>query len=128
VFSTDIFLTALHIKAEVMRWVYTSGTKKKRPLPSPVRSTKSSHGGFLSTFSSFFSASGASTPQRAVTPLPVEPVVEMDPLTVTETQVTLSVFSADVDVKLSTKMSAELHRSTKKNPPSKLKYELIYVS
>lgn len=40
---------------------------------------------------------------------------------------TLSVFSAEVDVKLNMKMASELHRSTKKNPPSKLKYELIYV-
>jgi hypothetical protein len=108
--------------------VYTAGTKKKK-LPQPdVKANKSSHGGLLSTFSSFFSASGASTPQRIVTPLPAEPVVDIDPLTVTETRVTLSVFSADVDVRLSTKMSAELHRSTKKNPPSKLKFELIYVS
>lgn len=111
-----------------MRWVYSAGTKKKKPLPFPMKSSKSSHGGFLSTFSSFFSTSGVSSPQRSITPLPAEPEVDIDPLTVTETQVTLSVFSVDVDVKLSTKMSTELHRSTKKNPPSKLKYELIYVS
>lgn len=80
----------------------------------------------MSTFSSFFS-SGGSTPQRVVTPLPIEPVAEIDQLKVTETRVTLSVFSAEVDVKLNVKMASELHRSTKKNPPSKLKYELIYV-
>ena len=126
--SLTIFLPALHIKAEVVRWVYAAGTKKKKLLPIVTKPSKPSHGGFLSTFSSFFNTSGASTPQRVVTPLPAEPVVETDPLTVTETQVTLSVFSADVDVRLSTKMSADLHRSTKKNPPSKLKFELIYVS
>lgn len=113
-----------------MRWVYSAGTTKK-PKPSPVatKTNKSTaSGGFLSTFSSFFNTSGGSTPQRTVTPLPVEPVVEIDPLMVTETQVTLSVFSVDVDVRLNTKMTNELHRSTKKNPPSKLKFELIYVS
>jgi hypothetical protein len=122
-------LSALHIKAEVMRWVYTAGTKKKNLAAPAIKPSKSSHGsGFLSTFSSFFSTSGASTPQRILTPLPAEPVIEIDPLTVIETQVTLSVFSVDIDVRLSTKMSTELHRSTKKNPPSKMKYELIYVS
>jgi len=126
--SLITYLPALHIKADVMRWVYAAGTTKKKPLPTITRPNKVSHGGFLSTFSSFFSTSGASTPQRVVTPLPAEPVVEVDPLTGIESQVTLSIFSADVDVRLSTKMSTELHRSTKKNPPSKLTFQLIYVS
>ena len=52
----------------------------------------------------------------------------MDPMVVNETNITLSIFSADVNVRLDKKMATELHRSTKKNPPSKLKYELIYVS
>lgn len=125
---SDRPLLALHIKAEVMRWVYTAGTEKPRNIsPLALKPSKSSHGGFLSTFSSFFNTSGASTPQRAVTPVPVKPIIEIDPLTVIETQVALSVFSVDVDVRLTTKMATELHRSTKKNPPSKLKYELIYV-
>lgn len=52
----------------------------------------------------------------------------LDPLTVTKTSVTLAIYSADVDVRLDKKIAVELHRSTKKNPPSRLKYELIYVS
>ena len=118
---------ALHIKAEVMRWVYTSGTTKKpKLLPTPTKQIKSP-GGFWGGLSAFLN-SGANTPQRVPTPLPAEPDVGVDSLSVTDTQVTLSVFSADVNVQLSTQMNAELHRSTKKNPPSKLKYELIYVS
>lgn len=110
-----------------MRWVYASGTTKKpKLLVTPTKQNKSP-GGFWGGLSAFLS-NGANTPQRIPTPLPAEPDVGVDPLSVTDTQVTLSVFSADVNVQLSTKMSAELHRSTKKNPPSKLKYELIYVS
>jgi len=48
-------------------------------------------------------------------------------LEVGQSSVVLTIFTAEVDVKLSEKMSAELHRSTKKNPPRALKYELIYV-
>ena len=48
-------------------------------------------------------------------------------LEVGQSSVMLSIFTAEVDVKLSEKISAELHRSTKKNPPRALKYELIYV-
>ena len=48
-------------------------------------------------------------------------------LEVDQSSVELSIFTADVDVKLSPKVSAEIHRSTKKNPPRVLKYELIYV-
>jgi len=39
----------------------------------------------------------------------------------------LSIFSATVEVKLMKKMIDELERSTKKKTPSKLKIELIYV-
>ena len=120
-----LLLLALHIKAEAMRWVCAEGTKKKKTLLAVEWPSKPSHGGFRSTF---FGTSGASTPQRVVTPLPPEPVVEIYPPTVTETQVKLSIFSADVNVRLSTKMSTELRRSTKKNPPNKLKFEFIYVS
>ena len=41
--------------------------------------------------------------------------------------VVLTIFAANVDVRLDKKMTAELLRSTKKNPPSRLRYELIYV-
>ncbi|KAF7975917.1 hypothetical protein HWV62_8178 [Athelia sp. TMB] len=127
--ATGIKSTSLHIKAEVMRWVYISGTQKpQKPTLAPPKPSGPARGGFLATFSSFFNSGGANTPQRAVTPVPEQPVVEVDPLTVTETQVTLLVYSVDVDVKLPAKLATELHRSTKKNPPSKLKYELIYTA
>jgi len=44
-----------------------------------------------------------------------------------EADMSLSRFSATVKVKLEKKMTDELERSTKKKPPSKLKFELIYV-
>ena len=48
-------------------------------------------------------------------------------LTVHELNVTLAVFSAEVDVRLDERMKKELLRATKKNPPTTMKYELIYV-
>lgn len=123
----NLYCPALHIKAEVMRWVYSSGSEKK-PKPRPVPLKLSKPAGAGSFFSSLFtSLSGNATPQRSITPLPVVEKV-VDPLTINETSVSLSIFSADVDVRLNKKVAAELHRSTKKNPPNKLKYDLIYVS
>lgn len=52
---------------------------------------------------------------------------EAKSLQVGRSQVVLAVFTAEVDVRLSQKISTELYRSTKKNPPRTLKYELIYV-
>jgi hypothetical protein len=116
--------TALHIKAEVMQCVYSAGTEKPPPPPpQPVLKSLKLNGGF---FSSLFST--RSTPQRDVVSLPIYQADPVDPLTINETSVALSIFSADVDVSLEKKMAIELHRSTKKNPPRKLKYELIYVS
>ncbi|TFK75311.1 hypothetical protein BDN72DRAFT_892280 [Pluteus cervinus] len=114
--------TSLHIKAEIMRWVYKSGSEK----PQLVAKTKPvKEGSFL--FSLFTSFAGSSTPQRAPTPLPPqEPDVNL--LTYADTSVALSVFSADIESRLEKKIAAELYRSTKKNPPTKLKYELIYTA
>lgn len=104
-----------------MRWVYSVGSEKPAPVASkPAKS----QGGF---FSSLFGL-GSSTPQRAGTPQPVTPAPEVDLTEINESSVRLSIFAANVDVKLDKKMTAELLRSTKKNPPSKVKFELIYVS
>ncbi|PBK91347.1 hypothetical protein ARMGADRAFT_1013798 [Armillaria gallica] len=108
--------TPLHISAQVMQWVYTSSSDK----PSAARSVKPQvHSGFFSSLFTNFVGS--------VTPPPEEPKAVIDPRQIRVTSVALSIFSADVDVRLDKKLSAELHRSTKKNPPGKLKYELIYT-
>lgn len=109
-----------------MRGVYASGTEKPPPPSAMQKSNKPTTQGnfFSSLFSSF---AGGSTPLRTPTPLPPVPVEVVDPLTVNETSVSLSIYSADVDVRLDKKVAAELLRSTKKNPPTKVKYELIYV-
>jgi hypothetical protein len=42
--------------------------------------------------------------------------------------IVLTIFAANVDVRLDKKMARKLLRATKKNPPRRLRYELIYVS
>lgn len=121
VLSVDLSL-AVTIRATVMNWVYASGTQsQKRLLPKPVKAAAA--GFFSSLFGSF---AGPSTPQRQATPLPA-PTLPVDPLESSETAITLSVFSAEINVRLNAKLSSEIYRSTKKNPPSTMKYELIYV-
>ena len=46
----------------------------------------------------------------------------------TKSHVILTIFGADVEVKLDRKLAAELQRSTKKNPPQRMSLDLIYVS
>ena len=106
-----------------MNWVYSTGTE--RPKQVPVTEQTKHKAGF---FSSLFGLGGGSTPQRAASPLPPQPVInEAEYLKVGQSSVVLTIFTAEVEVKLSQKISVELHRSTKKNPPRALKYELIYV-
>lgn len=45
-----------------------------------------------------------------------------------ETKMDLTVFTAEVDITANKKLSEELKRCTKKYPPSRIKYSLIYVS
>ncbi|KAG2015943.1 hypothetical protein CC2G_009161 [Coprinopsis cinerea AmutBmut pab1-1] len=124
---TGVRSTALHIRADVMKWVYSAGSERKRPILSVPKISKPVTGFFSSIFSSF---SGSSTPKPASTPLP--PPVEEEPkksdlLEINSTSISLSIFTADVNVRLDKKMTAELVRSTKKNPPSKMRYDLIYT-
>jgi hypothetical protein len=46
----------------------------------------------------------------------------------TSSGIFLTIFTANADVQLDEKMTGELLRSTLKKPPSRLRYELIYVS
>ena len=118
--------SALHIEAEVARWVYTVGSEK--PLATSrtdaLKGVSHQASGF---FSSLFGFNGSSSPRRSPTPAPTVP---KDPINLLETpssSVVLTIFAANVDVRLDKKMTVELLRSTKKNPPNRLRYELIYV-
>ncbi|KAI0781217.1 hypothetical protein BD413DRAFT_667167 [Trametes elegans] len=123
----SIQTTPLSIKAEVMQWVYMAGTEKPQPKKGPLEpAAGGSGGGFFSSL--FSSLTGSNAPTRAVTPAPSPtPVPKVDPKTIVESNVVLSIFAADIMVKLDQKMIAELNRSTKKNPPTRMKYELIYT-
>ncbi|KAH9953159.1 hypothetical protein BC827DRAFT_1380025 [Russula dissimulans] len=123
----SIQTTPLHIEAEVVRWVYTVGSEKPSAASKTATLKTASHqasGFFGSLFAGF---GGSSTPRRTPTPVPVVPTTSTNLLEAHPSNVTLSIFSANVDVRLNKKMTAELLRSTKKNPPSRLRYELIYT-
>ncbi len=120
-------MIALHIDAEVVRWVYTVGSEKPSATSKTdaLKTVTNQASGF---FSSLFAGLGASsTPRRTPTPVPAAPKESIDLLEANSSNVVLTIFAANVDVRLDKKMTAELLRSTKKNPPSRLRYELIYV-
>ena len=110
----------MYIQAEVMKWIYTSGTNRK----TEPTSRQSQTAGF---FSSLYSSLARGNNGRTLPSPAPEAEKTTDPFDITQTGVSLSIFSATVQVNLDKKMTAELVRSTKKNPPSKMKFELIYV-
>ena len=109
-----------------MKWIYSSGTEKKRPPPKMEPNPKAGGSSFFSSL--FSSLSGVSTPHRVSTPTPLPIVRKVDQRAINETSVSLSIYSASVQVRLTKQLSSEIHRSTKKNPPARTKFELIYVS
>jgi hypothetical protein len=122
-------LTALHIKAEVIELVYKVGSEKPSAKSNTDILKSSSHeaNGLFSPFSDGFEASP--TPQG--TPTTHAPVMENETIHLLEANslnVVLTIFTANVAVRLDKKMTGELLRATKKNPPNRLRYELIYVS
>ena len=114
-------LTALQINAEMVRWLYTAGSEKllatsRADASKPVANQSSG------VFSSLFATFGASsTPSVA----PNEPINLFE---ATSSNIVLTIFAANVEVRLDDKMTGELLRSTLKKPPGRLRYEMIYVS
>lgn len=105
-----------------MHGVYAVGTEKRSLLE--VLEPHKPKGGFFSSLVSAFTSQA--TPQSETAALPPQPT--KDPTELHEMNVTLTVFTAEVDIKADKKLSAELLRATKKNPPARLEYDLIYVS
>jgi len=112
-------LTALHIEAEVVRWIYNVGSEKPSATSRTdfLETASDQTNGFFSPQSNGFKAS--SMPQETPTSATL--------LEAHSSNIALTIFTANVDVRLDKKMTEELLRSTKKNPPSRLRYELIYV-
>ncbi|PFH51991.1 hypothetical protein AMATHDRAFT_57645 [Amanita thiersii Skay4041] len=119
----QVSLNPLEIKAEVLRWVHSTWTEKPRLAAQQL--TKAKERGFFSSLISAFT--GSAKDQSLEPPLQVTLEKETDPLSVEVTSLALSVFSADVSVQLDQKLAQALHRSTLKDPPSKLKYDLVYT-
>jgi hypothetical protein len=118
-------LTALNIKAEVVESVYEVGSLKPSVMSRSDTSKSLSHkaGGF---FYDGFEAS--SSLGRTSTQAPVVYKKPIHLLGANSSNIGLTIFAANVDVRVDGKMAGELLRATKKNPPSRLRYELIFVS
>jgi hypothetical protein len=116
---------ALHITADVLNWVYTVPTEKPAPVLARDIKPAARAGGLLG---SFWSALTAAPAAPAPAPAPVQAKApEKDPLASTSARVTLSVWAADVSVRVDAKLGQELLRATKKRPPGATRVELIYV-
>lgn len=102
---------------EGVRLIYSFATKIKQF--SAVKKLK--HKRFLS---SFFGSSETNISQP--TP-PLQSPQQLRDEAEDMSSVMLTIFAANVDVSLDSKLAAEVQRSTKKNAPRTLKYELIYV-
>ncbi|KAF8604785.1 hypothetical protein BDV93DRAFT_440059, partial [Ceratobasidium sp. AG-I] len=119
---TGVASTSLYMKATILRWVYDTGTEKLPPPSDKAAKPAPATSFFSSLFSTFTSAA----PSPATIPAaPPEP--EKDPLEEIGSSVQLSVFAAQVSVRLDKRMSNELERATKKKPPATSTYQLIYT-
>jgi hypothetical protein len=108
----------------VVPWVYNVGSEK----PSATSRTDTLETATHQT-NGFFSpqSDGLETLTPEVTP-PMVPKESTNLLEAHSSNIALTIFTANVDVRVDKKMTEELLRSTKKNPPSRLRCELIYVS
>ena len=108
--------------------MYKVGSEKPSVASKTDILKSSSHNaiGFFSPLSDGFGASPA--PRGTSSQAPVVPKESIHILDVNSSNIVLTIFTANVDVRVEKKMVGELVRATKKNPPSRLRYEFIYVS
>jgi hypothetical protein len=104
-----------------MNWIYSTGTEKTEvPIVEHIEPDAG--------MSSLFGPDGSSTLQPTTSPSAHQLVInEAEYLEVGQSSAVLTIFTAEADVELSQKISAELRRSTQKNPPREVEYKLIYV-
>jgi hypothetical protein len=116
-------LTALHIEAEVVRWAHIVGSENPSTTSRTDTLKTATHetSGFFSPQSDRFEAAYSM-------PEPMAPKEPINIFEVTSSDIFLTIFAANVEVRLDKKMTEELLRSTLKKPPSRLRYELIFVS
>lgn len=113
----------MDMKATVLRWVYDVGTRKLPPStgkiakPAPATSCSSSP----------VSSVASATPSLQRVPA-APPEHKKDPLEEIVSVLQLSIYAAQVSVRLDKRMSDELERATKKKPPARSIYQMIYVS
>ncbi len=122
-----------------MRCVYTTGsTKPRQPIakPAPKAASAGVTSGFFSSLFPSFTGAPSRSPTPAVDQTPPTSHEELAAREIearkklqqiNETSVLLSIFGADVAVNVDDRLRRELLRATKKNPPSKMRLELIYV-
>jgi hypothetical protein len=115
-------LTALHIEAEVVRWVLNVGSENPSTTSrtDTLKATTHQTSEFFSPQSDPFEAS--------LTPAPMVPREPINLFETTLSNIVLTIFVANVEVQLDNKMTGELLRSALKKPPNRLRYELIFVS
>jgi hypothetical protein len=148
----NVTSTPVHIRAEVIKWVYLAGSDKTKPVKRKSTLTPAVDGApatqsnsFLASLISSFASPRSATPSRPSpfasgrgTPAPSALIhaperVDLKKLSIdqrksVESSVLLSVFTAEARVKLDEKMETELERATKKKAPFSVKVGLIYVS
>ena len=125
-FTVDnVTSTSVHIRAEVIRWVYLVGSEK----PKPMKKTMPSTGGGGRTTSKNFFASLVPSLSRPGSPAPRPSLSSKtsDQRKAVESSAHLTVFTAEAKVNLDNEMDKALKRATKKPAPPGVKVELIYV-
>ena len=106
----------------MVRWVYNVGSEK--PSATSKTDTLETANGFFSPQSDGSEASMPEVPSSIVS----KDSESANLLDAHSSNIALTIFTANVEVRVDKKMTEELIRSTKKNPPSRLRYQLIYVS
>ena len=101
------------------RWVYNVGSEKTSTTSrtDALKTVTHQTSGFFSPQSDRF--------ETLAPMLSEEPI---NPFEAISSNIVLTIFTANIEVRLDEKMTGELLRSTLKKPPSRLRYELIFVS
>ncbi|MBW0477365.1 hypothetical protein O181_017080, partial [Austropuccinia psidii MF-1] len=122
--------TSVQIDANLLKWMFeNSKPKLKSAIKNATASAVISTSSFASRMLSAFTKSSTSSPSSTPSSTPLEtPSKSSDLLSELKASLFLRVVTANVNVSVPKAFSSELERATKKLPPKKTKYELIWTN
>lgn len=120
--------TSVQIDATVLRLTLQGLNTKTKAISFSAAGAAATTSSFASRMLSAFTSKSTPSVSPSHSPAPTETPINADPLTSLKASLFLRVVTGNVNVSVPASFSSELERATKKPPPKKTQYQLVWTN